>query len=254
MIAKRFCLCVILCFLAACGMKHQTLDPTKQSDKELYDLAAKALAEKDYGKAREAFKLVFDSFPKSDYRILAKIGYADSYYNDGGDSNWLLAIQEYQDFITLFPFSPKAEYAQSQIGMSYFQMREKADRDQTNTHKAVDEFRKVIDNYPHGEHYQASYDKLVECYSQLALHDYIIAHFYRRTGRMGACVDRLKGLLKSYPESVYKPEFYLLTGDCLSSLEQIPEACTYYSMVLEKWPDSEQASKARKRTLQLCKN
>lgn len=255
MIAKRLCLCVILCFMTACGgLKHSSLDPTNQSDKELYDIGAKALADKDYAKARDAFKLVFDSFPKSDYRILAKIGYADSYYNNGGDSNWLLAIQEYQDFISLFPFSPKAEYAQSQIGMCYFQMREKPDRDQTNTHKALEEFRKVIDNYPNGQYFEISSAKLIECYTQLAIHDYIIAHYYQRSGRVGACVERLKGLMKAYPESAYKPEFYYLTGECLSELGQTPEACTYYSMVLEKWPDSKLASKAKKRTGERCKS
>ena len=247
-------LCLILCCLAACGVKHVALDPTKQSDKELYELGEKALEAKDYTKAREAFKVVFDSFPKSDYRILAKIGYADSYYKDGGDSNWLLAIQEYQDFISLFPFSPKAEYAQSQIGMSYFQMREKPDRDQTNTRKALEEFKKVIDNYPNGQSYQASYQKLVECYSQLAFHDYMIAHFYERTGRKGACVERMKSLLKSYPESTYKPEYYLLIGNCLEDLEQDTEACTYYSKIGEKWADSEFASKAKSGAARTCKN
>lgn len=247
-------LCLILFSLAGCGGKHMALDPTKQSDKELYEMGQNALAKKDYAKAREAFKVVFDSFPKSDYRILAKIGYADSYYKDGGDANWLLAIQEYQDFISLFPFHAKAEYAQSQIGMSYFQMREKPDRDQTNTKKAMEEFRKVIDNYPNGQSYQASYQKLVECYSQLALHDYMIARFYERTGRMGACVDRMKGLMKSYPESAYKPEYYLLIGKCLEDLDQGTEACTYYTKIGEKWGNSEFASKAKSGAARTCKN
>ena len=81
-------------------------------------------------------RLVFDNFPKSEYRILAKLGYAESFYKEGGDGNWILAISEYQDFITQFPFSPKAAYAQYQIGACYYQMMEKPDRDQTNTRKA----------------------------------------------------------------------------------------------------------------------
>lgn len=251
--AKWSWLCLLI-FLAACGAKHSDMDPTKQSDKELYEKGAKALEDKDYLKAREAFKLVFDSFPKSDYRILAKISYADSYYNDGGDSNLLLAIQEYQDFISLFPFSPKAEYAQVQIGMCYFLMHEKPDRDQTNTRKALEEFRKVIDNYPSGQYYKAAYDKLVECYTLLAEHDYMIALYYKRSGRPAAAAERIKGLLKTYPESAYKPDFYYLLAKSLEDVGQNSEACTYFSKVEEKWPDSETASKAKQGALRVCKN
>lgn len=242
-----------LCLLWACGEKHMALDPTKQSDKELYEMGTQALQNKNYAKAREAFKVVFDSFPKSDYRILAKLGYADSYYHDGGDANWLLAIQEYQDFISLFPFSPKAEYAQAQIGMCYYQMRERPDRDQTNTKKAVEEFKKVVDNYPNGEYYKAAYDKLVECYTLQADHEYIIARFYHRTGKDGACADRIKALIKSFPESTYKPEFYFQVGQCLQNLGQDAEACTYFTQTIERWPDSDFASKSKNHQKEVCK-
>lgn len=249
---KRSWLFILLCFLAACSGKHMTMDPTKQSDKELYEIGAKALENKDYTKAREAFKLVFDSFPKSEYRILGKLGYADSYYKEGGDANWLLAIQEYQDFISLFPFSPKAEYAQAQIGMSYFQMHEKPDRDQTNTKKALEEFHKVIDNYPNGQYYKSSYAKLIETYGLLAHHEYMIARYYERSGKKGAAVDRIRGLLKSYPESTYRPEFFFVLAQCLEDLGQNAEACTYYTMLVERWPDSELAPKARDHSKRVC--
>src|SRR5262249_7876138 len=159
------------------------LDPNKKSDSELYQLGQQYMEKKDYSKARDAFKVVFENFPKSDNRILAKLGYADAYYKEGGDANWLLAISEYQDFISLFPFSPKAEYAQTMIGMCYYKMMEKPDRDQTNSKKAVDEFRKVVDNYPNGQYYKEAYAKLVECYGRLAQHDYLIARYYDRTGK-----------------------------------------------------------------------
>ena len=252
MIARWTLLCALLCLFIACSGNKSNFDPTKQSDKELYDRAAKELEEKDFSVAREAFKIVFDSFPKSDYRILAKLGYADSYYLDGGDANWLLSIQEYQDFISLFPFSPKAEYAQAQIGMAYFQMREKPDRDQSNTRKALEEFRKVIDNYPNGTYYRPAYDKLIECYSLLAEHEYMIAFYYHRSGRHAAAAERVKGLLKTYPESVYKPEYYWLLGNCLEDVSQAPEACVHYNTAMTRWPESEVADKVKEGIARSC--
>jgi outer membrane protein assembly factor BamD len=244
----------LLFLLYGCGGKSVTPDPTQQNDKEMYERGVKHLEDKDYQKAREAFKIVFDNFPKSDYRILSKLGYADSYYQDGGDANWLLAIQEYQDFISLFPFHPKAEYAQAQIGMSYFMMREKPDRDQSNTKKALEEFRKVIDNYPDGQYYKTSYEKLIDSYKLLAEHEYIIAFYYHRTGRHAAAIDRLKGLLKNFPESAYNAQIYWLLGSCLEDENQSTEACAHYNTALTRWPDDEVISRVKEGIARVCPN
>jgi outer membrane protein assembly factor BamD len=244
---------VAIFYVVGCGgAKKADLIPGDQSDKELYDRGSAELADEDYDKARTAFKLVFDNFPKSEYRILAKLGYADSFYKEGGDGNWILAISEYQDFITLFPFSPKAAYAQYQIGASYYQMMEKADRDQTNTRKALEEFRKVIDGYPTGEYYKSAYDRLIECYAKLAEHEYIIGRYYNRTGRHIAAVDRLKELLKQYPESVHLPEHYFYLAQSLEELEQTSESCVYYGKVVEKWPKSEFYEDSRAGAVRVC--
>ncbi|PWT90134.1 MAG: hypothetical protein C5B54_07700 [Acidobacteria bacterium] len=232
--------------------KESIFDVGKKSDSELYQLGQQYMAKKNWPKARDTFKVVFENFPKSDYRILSKLAYADCYYKEGGDANYLLAITEYQDFISLFPFSPKAEYAQFQVGMSYYHMMERADRDQTNTHKALDEFRKVLDNYPKGEHYQEAYDKLLSCYTRLADHDYGIAHYYERTGKYGAAVERVKALLKAYPEAVHSSAHYYTLAHSLEELRQYPESCSYYAKILEKWPKSDEASNAKSHESKVC--
>src|SRR5262245_234194 len=100
---------LLFCVFAAvsCSPKKVEYDPAKQKDSEIYDQGLAALKDNNLVKAREAFRVVFDNFPQSDYRLLAKLGYADSYYREGTDANYILAITEYQDFISLFPFSPK---------------------------------------------------------------------------------------------------------------------------------------------------
>jgi outer membrane protein assembly factor BamD len=252
--SKKFLvvLAALLLFFGCGGPKHTELDPNKQNDKELYETGEREMKDENYDKARAAYKLVFDNFPKSDYRILAKLNYAESFYKQGGDANYILAIQEYQDFITLFPFSPKAAYAQYQIGACYYQMMEKPDRDQSNTRKALDEFRKVIDGYPNGEYYKSAYDRLIECYGRLAEHEFLIARFYNRTGRHIAAVERLKELLKKYPESVHTAEQYYYLAHSLEELSQAPESCVYYQKILEKWPDSEFSGDAREGATRVC--
>lgn len=250
---KTGSLLMLIIPLLFCGPKKIERDPTKQTESQLYQLGMKQLEEEKYQEARETFRVVFESFPKSDYRILAKLAYADSFYLQDGEANLLLAIQEYQDFISLFPFSPKASYAQFQIGMCYFLMKEKPDRDQTNTRKALDEFRKVIDNYPTSGYYQPAYKKLLECYSLLAEHDFAVARFYQKTGRHQAAVDRLKDLLKTYPEGVYQPTYYLHLAKSLEELGQFNESCTFYDSLLKKWPNSEFTADAKESITRVCK-
>jgi outer membrane protein assembly factor BamD len=240
--------------LNSCGPKKVSLDPKTKSDSQLYQIGVNALKNKDYQKARDAFRVVFDNFPKSDYRILAKLAYADAYYQEGGISNFILAAQEYQDFISLFPFSPKACYAQLQTGMCYFQQFEKPDRDQTNTKKALDEFRKVVDNYPNCEQYKQAQEYVIKSYSHLAEHEYIIAHFYQRTGKHQAAVDRLKGILKDYPESVYQPKMYYALARSLEHIRQNSESCTYYQTLVQKWPKSEFSADAKAASARVCKS
>jgi outer membrane assembly lipoprotein YfiO len=237
----------------SCHHKKFELNPKKMSDKQLYEIGTGYMKDKDYDKAREAFKTVFENFPNSEYRILARIEYADSYYKQGNDANWILAIQEYQDFISLFPFSPKAEYAQLMMGMSYFNMTEKPDRDQTQTKKAADEFKKVLDNYPKGQYRAKANEYLLKCYSALAEHEYIIAKYYERTGRPQASVERIKTLLKTYPESIYQPKYFYTLAKALQFLHQYPESCSFYAELLKKWPVSEHSGDAKEAQAKYCK-
>lgn len=246
------CLWVFLLTLA-CAHKQAPLDATRQSDTEIYQIGLKHMEAKDYEKAREAFKVVFDNFPKSENRILAKIEYADSYFFEGTDASFLLAIQEYQDFISLFPFSPKAEYAQFQIGVCYFHMTEKSDRDQTNTHKSVEEFRKVLDNYQNGQYFQQATDRLVVCYGKLADHEFQIARYYLHTSRYLAAVDRIKAMFQTYPESVQKAEHYMVIAEALEKGKQEAESCAYYDKVVQKWPQSEQVKDAKEGMQRVCR-
>jgi outer membrane assembly lipoprotein YfiO len=250
---KRLVFGILLLTVVSCAKKPMRLDPSKQTDQQIYQMGVGDLKDKNYAKAREAFRTVFESFPKSDLRIDAKIGIGDSYFREGGTANFLLAIQEYQDFVSLFPFSPKAEYAQLQTGLCYSKMVEKPDRDQTNTRKALDEFKKVVDNYPNGAYFDKATEELKATYSRLADHEYMIAQFYARTGKHAAAIDRLKGLLKSFPESIYKPEYYYDLAGQLKELGEDAESCSYYGMLIEKWPNSGYAVKAEKSRPEVCR-
>ena len=103
-----------------CGKKDTELTPeVASSDEALFKLGEK-YQKKDPEKARLYFRQVIDSFPKSFYAQQAKLAIADTYFRKGDEGSMILASSEYREFIQLFPYSPRAAYAQYQIGMTYY--------------------------------------------------------------------------------------------------------------------------------------
>jgi outer membrane protein assembly factor BamD (BamD/ComL family) len=94
---------------------------------------------------------------------------------------------------------------------------------------------------------------MLSAYSKLAEHDFLIGKYYQRTRRHQACVDRIKGLLKAYPEKVYQPKYYFILAEALMDLSQFKESCFYYSQLMERWPNSEFTSKAQEARTKFCK-
>ena len=129
-----------------CRKKEAALSPDiSSSDEALYKLGEEYL-EKDVEKARLYLRQVIDSFPKSFYAQRAKLAIADSYFSKGDEGSMIIASSEYREFISLFPLSPSAAYAQYQIGMTFYKKVLKPGRDQTRTKQALVELKKVISN------------------------------------------------------------------------------------------------------------
>ena len=63
---------------------------------------------------------------------------ADTYFEEGGIANYVLAVSSYREFLTLYPQHPKSDYAQFRAAESYFKQRNSPDRDQTATEQALE--------------------------------------------------------------------------------------------------------------------
>ena len=77
-------------------------------------------------------------------------------YLDFSKGRYALAIPAFREFVRRFPDSPLADSAQHAIGESYFSLARasaasaQADKSRQDLEQAVQEFRKVIVNYPRG--------------------------------------------------------------------------------------------------------
>lgn len=234
-----------LIFVPSCKNKKTEITPEiASSDEALFNLGEKYL-KKDPEKARLYLRQLIDSFPKSFYAQRAKLAIADSFFKKGDEGNLILAASEYREFISLYPFSPSAPYAQYQIAMTYFKKKLKPGRDQTKTIEALNEFKKVINNYPLSEEAKDSRNKIKECEESLAEHTFSIGEYYYKAKAYKAAVNRLTEILTNYPEYAKMESVYFLLGDSYYRWGKSEEGIPYFRKLISDYPRTKLAREAQ---------
>ena len=231
----------------SCGKKETAIDPAIASNDELLFNSGMEAIEKDPEKGRLYLRQVIDSFPKSFYAQRAKLAIADSYFEKGDEGSMIIAASEYREFISLFPLSPSASYAQYQIGMTFYKKALKPGRDQTKTEQALLEFKKVITNYPLSDEAKQTEEKIKDCEERLAAHTLSIGELYYKRAAYKASTSRLIDILTGYPNFSEMDKVYFYLGDSYYKWEKIEESIPYFRKLITDFPESKYAKKATKR-------
>jgi outer membrane protein assembly factor BamD len=240
-------LLLVLISVTVCKKQQLVIDPEIASSDEALFKMGEQFIKKDPEKARLYLRQVIDSFPKSFYAQRAKLAIADSYFHQGDEGSMILAASEYREFISLFPLSPSAPYAQYQIAMTYFEKSLKPGRDQTKTEQALAEFRQVVNKYPLSEEATAAREQIKVCEQRLAEHSLGIAELYYKRRAYSATIDRLKEILSNYPSFSKLDEVFFFLGDSYYQSNQIEESIPFFTKLISDYPQSNFAEKAQER-------
>jgi outer membrane protein assembly factor BamD len=227
-----------------CGKKQAEIAPEiATSDEALFEMGEQFI-EKDPEKGRLYLRQVIDSFPKSIFAQRAKLLIADSYFDMGDEGSMIIARSEYQEFISLFPYSPSAPYAQYQVALTYFEKALKPGRDQTKTKQALMEFQRVVSNYSTSEEAGMARDKIKECEERLAEHNLSIGELYYKRKAFKAAVSRLNEILTEYPNFSSMDKVYFTLGDSYYQWNKQEEALPFFRKLITDYPESKYAEKA----------
>ena len=192
--------------------KKKEPDPTPQV---LYEKAMIFFNKKKYESAAEAFKKVKEEFPLSDYTLLAELRTADSYFFN---QNYAEAIVLYEEFKKLHPLHPEVPYTIYQLGMCHYKQMRTLDRDQTETEKAIEQFRYLIENFPQSTHTTGAKTRMQACLRQLADHEFYVGNFYFRIKRYKAALGRYQIILQKYPDSGLEWKIKPLIATCQTEI------------------------------------
>jgi len=225
---------------AACASSSADIASlSSSSDEIVWQAAEKAFQKKQYENARKYYRRIIDGFPQSEHLPAARIGLAESYFQEGGPANYILAVAQYREFLTLYPSHPKSDFAQYQSAESYYRQKNKPDRDQTSTMKALEEYQRLLDVYPSSPYVETARLRVANLRQHLARSEFNAGFFYQKTRRaLRAAVGRYETVVSDYPDYARMDEVLFRLAECLDAGGRKAEALPHLSQILAEYPQS----------------
>lgn len=246
--AAQLCAIVLLAAAAACstGPKKPPVG-TPEPDKFLFDRGSETLNQKKWIVSREYFRQLVDGYPQSRYRADAKLGVGDTYLGEGSAESYVLAANEFREFLNFYPTHGRADYAQYKLGMSHFYQMHGPERDQTETKEAIAELSNFVERFPNSSLMPEAKAKLREAKDRLGESEYRVGYYYFRSRWYPGAIDRFKSLLRRDPEYTHRDAVYFYLAESLIKIQQPAEALPYFERLIAEFEQSEHLVEARKR-------
>ena len=220
---------------------------TLEPDKFLFERGTAALDNRKWFSAREFFTTLNDTYPQSQFRADAKLGIGDSHLGEGSAEGYVLAQNEFREFLAFYPTHKRADYAHYKLAMTHFYQMHGPERDQTETREAIKELAAFLERFPRSAIVPEAQEKLREAKDRLSQSEYRVGFFYFRNKWYPGAIERFAAVLKSDPQFTNRDAVYYHLGECLMKIERPAEALPYYDKLLAEFEKSEFLEKARLR-------
>jgi outer membrane protein assembly factor BamD len=212
---------------------------------QLFEKGKALIDKKKYDNGRKYLNHVFENYPNDPVGREALMLVADSYFRQKTTSSYTEARYRYRDYLNRYPGAPRRDYARYQFALCYDKEHETPDRDQTATREAIEQYNSLIREFPDSGYAGAARERIRQLTDLLAEHDFGIGYFYLRKGSAASALGRFTQLEQRYPNYTAKDKLYYYRGVALDRLGRKDEARQYLGKVLEEYPASDYAKKAK---------
>ena len=240
-LARLAMVCLALATLAGgCAAKRGNI-PTgvTEPDKYLYEQGQASIKDRKWFTAREYFQQLVDNYPQSTFRADAKLGLGDAYLSDGTTEGKLRAEREFQEFLSYFPTHQRADYAQFKLAMTHFDQMPKAERDQTETHAALDQFAAFRERYPNSQLMQEVREKERIARDRLSESIYKVGYFYYKARWYPGGISRFRQVLQEDPQFTNRDAVYYYLAEALVTVRLEAEALPLLDKLEAEFVESE---------------
>ena len=211
---------------------------------ELYQLGETELNRRRYEEARTQFRQIAERHTSSSYAPRARFLIGEAFYREGEFDK---AVKEFNEFLAFYPRHQIADLAQYRLAMSYYDQLKPIEQDQGLTAKALEQFRRLVKDYPESRYAADALAKIDICRGRLAQKELFIASYYFRLGNMPAARQRLELIRKEYPRTLVLPETLYLLADVNVREARAAEGTELLRRLANDFPHSEWGRRATQR-------
>ncbi len=205
----RIGLAALLLLAAGCGILKPAPTPILSAE-ELYRTGESELAKRRYEEARTRFKTIVERHPTSSYAARARFLMGEAYYRE---AEFDKAVKEFETFLSFYPRDQIADLVQYRLAMSYYDQMKPVEQDQGLTQKAIDQFKRLVKEYPESRYATDALAKIEVCRGRLAQKEVWVASYYLNQGNTIGARQRLEATIKDYPRTLVIPEALWLLAD-----------------------------------------
>lgn len=188
------------------------------------------------GEASAKFEAIDRQHPYSEWARRALVMRAFTSYRS---AEYEEAINSSRRYLSLYPGSDEAAYAQYIIGLSYWRQIPDITRDQSDAGRTAQAMRAVIDNYPDSQYVPDARQKLRIARDQLAGKELQVGRYYQERAEYPAAINRFKNVVDVYPETRQIEEALARLTETYLAMGLVREAQASASVLGQNYPDSE---------------
>ncbi len=214
----------------------------KPSGEDYYAQAQLDFATKEYKAAIENYQQVIDKYPFSPYAEDAEMKIGLAYYQQ---QDYAEAIGSLDDFQRMHPTSKNLELVTYYIGLSYYDQIGREDQDQGKTTAALKRFQELEQRFPEGDFAELAHDKVLVCREMLARNQMIVGDYYYKRANFRAAESRFAELLQKYPETPIAPDALFELGISLEKEGKRYSAAQAFAAVKKHFPNSNYSKRAQ---------
>ncbi len=238
---------LVLAGLTGCGgqkgakLQMSVIPP----DKVLFQNGSDLLDKSRFTEARLMFQTLVRTYPGSELEADAYLKWGDSYYDEGGTENLLLAEDQYKNFIIFFPTNPKAADAQMKIIAIRMREMNAPDRDIQNARAAQVEINKFLQMFPQSDYVPVAKQYMDLVQENLALHSMLIGDFNVKIGALGGAITRYREITEQFPRFSKMDEAEYKLAEALEKVGNNDEAAKYLNAIAVGYPFSKHYEDAK---------
>ena len=205
--------------------------PAEQS----YNAGIAYLQQGDYKKATEKFEEVDQQHPYSEWARKSLIMTTYTNYTRG---NFTEAITQGKRYLTLYPGSEDAAYAQWMIAQSYFNQMPDITRDQKMTQQAMQAMQELVDRYPDSPYAAEGRKRLDIAKDQMAAKEMDIGRYYLDRHQYVGAINRFKTVVQNYQTTRHIEEALERLTEAYFAMGIVDEAQTAAAVLGHNYPES----------------